>query len=102
VLRGRLTHAHTRAPLVGVTVEVWTSASVPTTSVTNARGEYEVGGLEPREYQVSFKGPDGVRYTAGPIVMVTGPIERKDFAIDPVPQQMPMPYGAPPMRRRHV
>lgn len=102
VLHGRLKHAKTGAPLVGVTVEVWTSASVPTTAVTNAKGEYVVRGLEVREYQVSFMGPDGVRYATAPIVELHSESETFDLAFEPVPQPIPKPYGAPPARRRTV
>jgi hypothetical protein len=101
-LRGKLTHARTGAPLVGVTVEVWTSAAEATKATTNANGEYVIEGLEPRDYTVSFMGPDGVRYAASKIVEVRGSKTAFDLAFDPVPAPVPKPYGAPPARRRIV
>jgi len=101
-LRGKLTHARTGAPLGGVVVEVWTTASVPTTATTSSSGEFVVSGLEPRDYTVSFVGPDGVRYATSKIVEVRDKETVLDLAFDPVPAPVPKPYGAPPARRRLV
>jgi hypothetical protein len=102
VLRGKLSDARSGAPLAGVTVEVWTTPSIPTTATTDANGDYAVRGLEAREYQVSFVGPDGVRYAASRIVELRDSDETLDLAIEPVPMAVPKPYGAPPARKRVV
>jgi hypothetical protein len=101
-LQGKLTNVRTGAPLVGVIVEVWTSGNEATTATTNANGEYVIEGLEPRDYTVSFSGPDGIRYAASKIVEVRGSKTAFDLAFDPVAVPVAKPYGAPPARRRVV
>ena len=105
MIRGVATRSDGR-PAAGLTVQVQREDGDMKHATTNARGEFEVTGLEPGNYIVSFEpwhprqGPTSTPVTlhpeAGQEVSLLVPI--------PEPDRGPCckPYGAPPARRRIV
>ena len=58
IVRGRVVYADNGLPIKGVKVAVMTSGSNdPFTTVTNERGEFQLGGLRAGKYYITVRGP---------------------------------------------
>lgn len=106
IISGRVVDASTKQAMAGVVVEVYpVKGGDARTVTTDANGRYQLT-LEPGDYQVIFRGPqqnprmapypNNVKIEAGQTLTLDNSYEPFD------PSNIPMPYGAPPARRRVV
>jgi hypothetical protein len=97
----------TGQPLAGVNVELIPGVGAGKRGVkSDARGRYAVDDLAPGDWNVRFWGPRDAQRMAPPSQFVTlkaGESKRIDGNVDNRDwSNVPMPYGAPPARRRVV
>lgn len=97
----------TGQPLANVNVEIIPGVGADKRGTkSDARGRYAVDNLPPGDWNVRFWGPRDAQRMAPPSQFVTlkaGDAQRIDGNVDNRDwSNVPMPYGAPPARRRVV
>lgn len=97
----------TGQPLAGVNVEIIPGVGADKRGTkSDSRGRYAVDNLPPGDWNVRFWGPRDAQRMAPPSQFVTleaGDTRRIDGNVDNRDwSNVPMPYGAPPARRRVV
>jgi hypothetical protein len=105
-IRGFVRDGATGAPLAGIAVMLHGDDGRAMRGISDENGEYVFAGLPPGTYTITYQ-PNHPRHAPTNVtVTLTGDTgQRADLSIFvPAPQQhnIPMPYGAPPARRRIV
>jgi hypothetical protein len=104
---GIATDSATGQPLANVNIQIYPESGQGTQwAKSDAQGHYAVTDLPPGKYGLQFKGPGDpgrmapethyVELRAGDRKRLDAPVDNRDWS------NIPMPYGAPPMRRRVV
>lgn len=107
IITGRVVDATNNRKMAGVVVEIYpVTGGDPKRVTTDSSGRYRVADLPAGDYQVIFRGPqqnprmapypNNVKVAAGQTVTLDNAYQPYD------PSNIPMPYGAPPARRRVV
>ena len=104
-IEGTVTNARTGQALVRYPIDVTPRGGQPRTALTDANGHYRIDKLPAGDYQLAFGGKPMPRRS--PVIvnvsLHVGELKRLDQAIYiPEPSNIPMPYGAPPVRDRMV
>lgn len=106
-LRGRVLVSGKRTPLPGVVVILQSAVREARTTTTDRAGRYAFDKVVADEYELKVDPDRNGGYGMAQAVMVTlkaRQAKTQDVLVVPVPMRtpVPMPYGAPPARRRIV
>jgi hypothetical protein len=106
-IEGRVTELGTGATVVGIEVDLTASDRATRRTSTDGSGHYVFVGLPPGECDIAVHRSNNPRESPVEVsaIVVTGKVVRADATVDPPrsnPSNIPMPYGAPPSRRRVV
>jgi len=102
---------HNGKPLAGIRVYLMAVGASPNTArlaMTDSKGRYAFDKVLANDYELKIDAPEdngGYALTQGAMLTVADKKKlTKDLAVIPVPVRapIPMPYGAPPARRRMV
>jgi hypothetical protein len=99
-ISGVVTDAATHQPIAGASVQLIPQIGATQPTQTDASGHYHFANVAAGTYTLAFDAVGGGHLNQ-PISVKAGEVRRADIALE-TPSNIPMPYGAPPARRRVV